>query len=112
MLGRADRQVKILGELVSLDAVELEVKYYLRTRNNNLLGEIPNIILMSAPDERRGVVLHLFVEDVMDSQLDLEVLNIHLGGLKRIAALHRLRSFPRLVNNKIDMKALTELILA
>lgn len=93
ILGRADRVVKVLGELVDVEAVER----FWRTE----LGA--DVAVATTPDERRGAGLHLFHEG---DERDLGRINASRPGLERLASWTALRELPRSALGKIDRIAL------
>ncbi|MDB4544870.1 AMP-binding protein [Akkermansiaceae bacterium] len=96
ILGRADRQVKILGELVNLESLE--------KRWSEIL-ECPTAVL-TRPDVRRGVSLWLLVEGKAQS---LDSLNQGMPGLERLAGWGFLKKFPRSGVGKIDRLTLKKI---
>jgi O-succinylbenzoic acid--CoA ligase len=96
ILGRADRLVKVLGELVDLEGVE-------RSWREELGAEVA---VVTRPDERRGVGLHLFYEG---GERDLKESNDARPGLERLAGWTGLKQLPRSALGKIDRAALPKI---
>ncbi len=96
-LGRFDRQVKVLGELVDLEALE---SWWQRQ-----LGGAAALVTM--PDQRRGVTLHLFYEA---SECQIEKMNLSLPGPERVSSWRRLTSLPRSGLGKVDRVAMKEFL--
>jgi len=71
VLGRADRQVKILGELVDLDVLEEEWRVFLER----------DVALVALPDQRRGVTLWLAVTG---GDQGIQERNESLPGLEKL----------------------------
>jgi O-succinylbenzoic acid--CoA ligase len=94
-LGRADRLVKILGELVNLE--ELESFWHRK------LG--CEVALITRSDERRGVNLFLFYEG---SEVDVAEWNASLPGPERIAGAISVDRLPRSDLGKIDRSVLSK----
>ena len=94
ILGRADRLVKVLGELVNLEEVE---KFW-----REKLGV--EVVLMTQPDERRGVSLHLYYEG---AEQELDRWNDELTGPERFESVQRVPQIPRSALGKIDRSALS-----
>ena len=104
--GRADRQVKIVGELVSLDSLEAELSRFLAMK----LIQIPLFAIVAVPEPRRGMELQLFYDSSHHQEgLSLQEINSALGSLKRISKLIPVSPFPRLANGKRDLKSLSAL---
>lgn len=95
ILGRADRVVKVFGELV--DLVELESFW------SEGLGT--NVAIVARPDHRRGAVLHLFYEGETDW---VESMNATLPGPTRLASSHQVEALPRSALGKVDRVALSK----
>ena len=95
VLGRADRSVKVLGELVNLEELE---KFW----RGKLKREVA---LVARPDERRGVNLFLFYEGI---ELDLARWNTSLPGPERITEATAFELLPRSELGKIDRSALAK----
>ena len=95
ILGRADRVVKVLGELVDLDGLESFWKEALGCE----------VALVTRPDDRRGVVLHLFSEEGGDR---IESLNATLSGPKRLVSWREVVVLPRSSIGKIDRVVLSK----
>lgn len=93
VLGRADRLVKVLGELVDLEQVES----FWRDR----LGV--EVAVVTRADERRGVSLHLFFEG---EGKGLAEWNQQSPGLHRLAGWQNLERLPRSALGKVDRAAL------
>ena len=91
---RADRILKILGELVDVSELEFEISDALKLE----------VILLEIPDERRGVKLVPVVERAMNSD-EVEMLNGYSGlrALEKFIVLED--GFPRTPLGKIDRKA-------
>ena len=93
ILGRADRLVKVLGELVDLEKLE-----------GFWRGELGReVALVTEGDERRGVNLFLYHEG---GEMDLSELNEGLPGLERLAGWRGMPELPRSPLGKIDRVAL------
>ena len=102
MNGRADRKVKILGELVDVEALEREIKEYL---------DYESAYLLALPDSRRGTRVVLVVgEDFNRSSGLLEKLNEGRVGFLRINAIESVGQLPRTEMGKVDVTALRELL--
>lgn len=97
VLGRADRLVKVLGELVDLEGVE----HFWKRR---LGGEVAVVTLA---DERRGVTLHLFHEGPAG---DLAEENRACPGPERLTGWHAVEMLPRSSLGKVDRSALKNLL--
>ena len=82
ILGRADRQVKILGELIDLDGVEKKWR--------DALG-CP-VAILKKKSERRGVTLWLLVQGEVR---ELGMINEKMPGLERLAGWAFLDRLPR-----------------
>ena len=95
ILGRADRLVKVLGELVNLEDLEC----FWRKK----LGS--EVALITRPDRRRGVELFLFYEG---GTVDLKNWNESLPGPERIAGAAAIDLLPRSGLGKIDRSALSK----
>jgi len=95
ILGRADRLVKVLGELVDLE----ELECFWREK----LGV--EVALVSRPDERRGVRLFVFYEG---AEVELSRWNASLPGPERIAGGMAVDLLPRSALGKIDRLALSQ----
>jgi len=95
VLGRADRLVKILGELVNLEELE---KFW----REKLKREVA---LVDRPNERCGVSLFLFYEG---TEVDLARWNASLPGPGRIAGAIAVDLLPRSTLGKIDRSALRD----
>ena len=96
--GRADRKVKILGELVVLEALENEIKEYL---------DYESAYLLALPDARRGMRLVLVVEEDFDRPVGLlKKLNEGRPGFLRINAIESVGRLPRTEMGKVDVAAL------
>lgn len=93
ILGRADRLVKVLGELVDLEKVEKFWKAELGCE----------VAVVTRADERRGVGLFLYHEG---GDLDLRERNERVPGLERLAAWHGVDLLPRSALGKVDRSAL------
>lgn len=93
ILGRADRLVKVLGELVDLEKVE---SFWRRE-----LGV--EVAVVTRADERRGVSLFLYHEG---GGLDLGERNETVPGLERLADWRGVELLPRSPLGKIDRAAL------
>lgn len=98
ILGRSDRRVKILGELIDLDALE---DFW-----SEKVGA--PVVLIALPDERRGQNLHLFYERRGDG---IKSANDQLPGPERLASWKQLSALPRTDLGKIDRFTLTQLHL-
>lgn len=96
-LGRSDQQVKILGELVDVSALE-------RRLREEVKDEIYLVVL---PDERRGVKLFPVVMNVsaVDCVRDLE-----WGGLHRLEDTVVVSEFPYNVMGKLSRSKLVEVV--
>lgn len=96
-LRRADRQVKILGELVDLDDWENEFAQFL-----------PGALLCPLPDERRGVLVYACHPDGEALRGAVAKWNEQTQGLKRLAAAC-VMEIPRNNMGKIARKSLETL---
>lgn len=96
--GRADRRVKVLGELVDLTALE---DFWAEKTE----GEAA---LIASPDERRGQNLTLFFTGGGSAISDL---NDGLPGPERLSKWKRLQKLPRSSLGKIDHLSLREIHL-
>ncbi len=96
VMGRADRLVKVMGELVDLENLE-------NFWREKLGGEVA---IVTRVDERRGVTLDLFFEAAGEG---VEELNAGLPGPERLSAWRRVESMPRSPLGKIDRAALSHL---
>lgn len=93
ILGRADRVVKVLGELVDLEKLEEFWR-----------GELGcEVGVVTRAHERRGASLFLYYEG---GELDLSKRNEGLSGLARLAGWRGLEILPRSPLGKIDRVAL------
>jgi O-succinylbenzoic acid--CoA ligase len=92
-LGRADRVVKVLGELVDLE----EIERFWKKR----LGE--EVVVLALEDERRGSVLHLYHEG---PPVNLTKWNNQRSGPERLADWKAMEPLPRSPLGKIDRAAL------
>ena len=92
-LGRADRVVKVLGELVNLEALEGIWKEKLGVE----------VAVVDLPEERKGAGLYLFYEG---EERDLDKGNRAMPGLERLSGWQRLDRLPRTALGKIDRLSL------
>jgi len=95
VLGRADRVVKVLGELVDLDDLE---KFW-----KEALGE--EVAIITKSDARRGVTLLLFFEGEGGR---VEELNARLPGPERVGEWKGVARLPRSPLGKINRSSLGE----
>ena len=100
--GRADRKVKILGELVDVEALESEIREYLDYERAHLLV---------VPDSRRGTRVVLVVEEDFDrADGFLEEWNEGRPGFLRIDDVEVVVRLPRTGMGKVDVAALRKLL--
>lgn len=93
ILGRADRLVKVLGELVDLESLE---KFW----RAELGGEVA---IVTRPDDRRGRGLYLFFEGRSEKLVSI---NATLPGPERLMGWEKVANLPRSPLGKIDRVAL------
>ena len=93
ILGRHDRRVKILGELVDLDALE---KFWLQKTGG------PAAVI-AIPDKRRGQNLHLFLEE----KAAVEGINQSLPGPERVHSWTYRKPLARTPLGKLDRSVMT-----
>ena len=100
--GRADRKVKILGELVDIESLEKEVREYLDCKRAHLLA---------VPDSRRGARMLLVVEeDLGEVGGLLAQWNGDRPGFLRIDEVEVVARFPRTGMGKVDVAALRKML--
>lgn len=98
-LGRADRMVKILGELVNPEAIEEQL---ILSSNGILTRE--NFIIVALPHERRGQLLVPVIEAPCDPATIESILADYsrtAPGYEQLTAPHFVESFPRSELGKI-----------
>jgi len=104
MHGRADRRVKILGELVDVQALEGELRALLEK------GEVH---VLPLPDGRRGWRLLPVVEQGSSEAAHLiRMLNQRMPGFARLEPARVVERLPRTDLGKIDVAVLREEIEA
>ncbi len=96
---RNDRVIKILGEQVDLDSLELELKKLTER----------DVLIVAVPHERRGFALYPIVEGGLNDILAASLLE--LNGLKRLEVLSICDAFPRNEMGKLDRIRLRELVV-
>lgn len=96
--GRADRRLKVLGELIDLDALE---KFWA----DHTGGEAA---VIARADDRRVHTLHLFHNG---SGTEIAMQNAKLPGPERLASWKQLEALPRTSLGKIDRRAMTQIQL-
>ena len=100
MCGRADRKVKIMGELVDVHALEEELGAHLNA------GQV---CLLPVPDERRGWRLLPVVEGPVDEAGSvIERVNRSKEGYARVEQVRLVERLPRTALGKVDVAALLE----
>ena len=100
MQGRADRRVKILGELVDVQALEEELRAHLRECE---------VHVVPFPDERRGWRLLPVMEgSTGEAEAVIESINGQVAGYARLEAVCLVDRLPRTSLGKIDVAALRE----
>ena len=96
-LGRRDQQVKILGELVDVSALE-----------NRLSGQLKiEAYLISLPDERRGARLFPVVDHAENAGL---ITRLSWSGLERLEKPVIITEFPRNEMGKLQRTKLAEAV--
>ncbi|MBB5352691.1 O-succinylbenzoic acid--CoA ligase [Haloferula luteola] len=95
VLGRADRQVKVLGELVDLDDLE------------RILG--PDVLVVGLPDARKGQELVLLAIDENVAQR-VESHNARVAGPWRIQRWMKVARLPRTPLGKLDRREARRMI--
>lgn len=99
VIGRLDRQVKILGELVDVQAVEEELREH--------LPRGVGVYILHLPDERRGWRLHPVIESGATAAEDVvEFVNERLPGFARLEAPRSVMELPRTALGKVDVAVL------
>lgn len=96
--GRADRQVKILGELVDVQAVEDELRAHLAH------GKEVHVLLVR--DERRGWRMIPVIEGEGEFEDLVEILNDRAPGFARVESARSVAQLPRTALGKVDVAAL------
>ncbi|MGJ8656410.1 MAG: AMP-binding protein [Akkermansiaceae bacterium] len=96
-LGRSDQQVKILGELVNVSALEIRLKEVIG-------GEV---YVVGLADERRGVRLFPVV---VDGLLVDRIRDLGWGGLERLEGAVVVGEFPRNEMGKLSRSKLVEVV--
>ena len=96
ILGRADRQVKVLGELVDLDVLERRWEEKLHC----------DLAIVTQPDARRGVNLLLVTTGAEGM---IEDFNASLPGPERISAWRLIDALPRSALGKINREKLNQI---
>jgi len=100
MCGRADRKVKIMGELVDVQALEDEV---------GALLDAGQVCLLPVPDERRGWRLLPVVEGLADEVGSaIERVNRSNAGYARLEQALFVERLPRTALGKVDVGVLRE----
>ncbi|MBP7950193.1 MAG: AMP-binding protein [Verrucomicrobiales bacterium] len=99
-LGRLDRTVKILGELVDLDALERELSALAGTE----------VAVISMPDERRGGILTICAES--DLSTAVAVHQQRCAPFQRLGRILQLEALPRSPLGKIQRVELKDLAAA
>ncbi|MEC9056524.1 MAG: AMP-binding protein [Verrucomicrobiota bacterium] len=100
MCGRADRKVKIMGELVDVQALEDEV---------GALLDAGQVCLLPVPDERRGWRLLPVVEGLADEVGSaIERVNRSNAGYARLEQARVVERLPRTALGKVDVGVLRE----
>lgn len=97
-LRRADRVVKILGELVDLDALECR-----------FAGQVPGAVLCPVPDDRRGLRLYACFTDESVLTKAVVAWNAVEPGLYRLEAC-LVPEIPRNPMGKLDRKTLEHIV--
>ncbi|MGJ8676019.1 MAG: AMP-binding protein [Akkermansiaceae bacterium] len=111
IIGRADRCIKVLGELVNLAHIEEKLQQLASELNTSL----PPFCIAAPRDERAGHQLHLIHENTNDRALD-EVIKIlehyHRQCLpfQRISSIHQIDEIPRSPLGKVRYSQLSELL--
>lgn len=109
-LGRADRRVKVLGELVDLQALEDNLGRF-GSYGGFANGDFPTVLAL--PDERRGGRLAVVFEGRIPSETALRWIrefNAASSGLVRLQEIHQLQRFPRSPLGKIKRRELESLL--
>lgn len=114
LLGRVGDVVKVLGELVDLNAVEREV----RSVTQQLKIDFNDVSVVANPEIRRGYELIVFLEgklSALDQEFELQTIKAlidqRLTGVQRIAEVHVIDRFPRTPLGKIIKAELAKLKL-
>lgn len=104
-IGRVDRQVKIKGNLISLDEMENSVRQFLSDKKLQILSA-----LTASDDPRESTALTLHVSAGSPAPAMLTELNSYLSRAKlpSVKKLNEHDSFPLLANRKIDYARLHE----
>lgn len=100
-IGRKNRVVKILGELVSLEHIENQIQ---------ILFPKNSIVVVDVESERRGRELILIVEASEQSKT-LDQINQNLSGLEKVAQVRLIDRFPLLASGKIDLEKIRGMAL-
>ena len=107
VLGRADRLVKVMGELVDLEDLERFWREKLRRE----------LAIVTRHDDRRGVSLKLFFEAFVEGReegsevrrnSEIERINAGLAGPSRLSDWEEVTRLPRSPLGKIDRYALSK----
>lgn len=93
ILGRADRVVKVSGELVDLEMLEDFWRNVLKAE----------VALLAMPGGRRGMSLKLFHEE---TSAEVELINASLPGPERLESWKEVELLPRSAIGKLDRSAL------
>lgn len=108
IIGRADRQIKIRGWLVSLDEIEKKIRSFFDFKSIQ-----PLLALTAKDDLREGFSLSLVVSSASRAVDLLSDLNAYLEGEDshnpKIAEIIEIDSFPLLENGKIDYRTLNKI---
>ena len=107
--GRVDDFVKVLGELISLQRLEIELHRIVRERG----GEMESVAVVALPDERMGRRPVMVVED---SQVEadewMKLFNkSEIIPVERLTEVIFVKGFPRSALGKIRRNRLMEMVL-
>ncbi len=104
ILDRYSRFVKIGGEMISLSAVEEEIR--------KVIPETVDIVAAGAPDAKKGEqILLLFHGEISESELKAMITESALNPLMRPSLYHYLDEMPKLGSGKTDLKAAKKIAL-
>ena len=90
--GRVDRMVKVLGELVNLDALERAVCEAVDTK----------VLIVPQEDERAGASLHGFSETMVHE----DEIQAVFPSYAKLRSFHQIEKFPTSALGKLDRRAL------